>query len=125
MTIKLFCPFPRIPEKTEEHIVNGTCRVFNHSDSKLEQPVLIYLPIMKKVSELNNPDLEGHVFEQYNFPGIVKTPLSSVDLSDYPTKHTALSEQQVVNLMALMHYNVCVNRDVIREAVAARTMAKQ
>ena len=113
--------FPNLPAN---FVVDKTCHVINSKEQ--DKPILIYLPLMKKVSELSSPDLIHTVVRHYADTSYMPSlPLCSIDLSRYGTEYTGVSAQDAINLMAIMHCNVFNNKETIKNEICARTAEMQ
>lgn len=114
------------PDINTVSIGNQPCSAFNWYRPELDKPTVIYLPLVKDPSKLRDGTLHEHIIDQYRFTGIQpQLPLSDIDLKVYSTRRTALTKQQGVDLMAIMHSNVFNNRENILEVIRQRTLAMQ
>ncbi len=112
--------FPPIPPKPA-NLARKTCRFFTPIPGE-EAPVVIYLPVTKDTTELNNRDLFLRVQRDNKVDDNVPIDLAAIQLKDYPTATTGLDAQHAVDLMALMEYNVLFNGEKIKRAICDRVL---
>lgn len=113
--------FPNLPS---HFVVDKTCHIINSHEQ--DKPVLIYLPLMKKIDELSHPDLMNGVIRHYAAINYMPSlPLCKINLSRYRTEYTAMEAQDAVNLMAIMHCNVFNNRQIIKQEICNRATSMQ
>jgi len=115
--------FPKLPGG---NLATETCSIFDQANC----PLVIYLPVTKDTTEIsveatfNGVNLINKVKHENTIDGqygkIIPIDLDRINLNNYKTKTTNLSEQAAVDLMAIMQYNVLNNGEKIKQAICRR-----